>query len=145
MGIIMAAVIIGTALICAFAHCWRQIIEYGRRGKSARNKRRGTKRLRKEENIWAYPNVRGVSAPRFERLESELGSSSPFERVRWPRAYAQPGYCSVSPGLDKSSEKSESQTRPAAHWCDSSTTLPGCIGSDEVERPAGVACVSGRP
>lgn len=147
MGIIMAAVIVGTALICVFAHCWRQIIDYARRGKSdsAKRRRRRIRRLHKDESSWVFPTERGVPKPRFERLESEPESPSPFEQIRWPGTYAAPGYYSVSPGLDKGSIKQESQIRPTAHWHGSSTTLSSRTGSEKIERPASVAYVLDRP
>ncbi|KAI0518440.1 hypothetical protein F5B22DRAFT_62949 [Xylaria bambusicola] len=138
MGIITAAVIIGMAVICVFAHCWRQIVKCSqrRRERSAAKKRR---RLRKDENTWVFPGHRGFTMPQLQRLESEPASSSPFEQIRRPGAYADPCHNPVSPAIHKSSGKPAPRTRSKTRWDDSTATLPSSAGADEIECPANVA------
>lgn len=67
----MAAVIIGTTVICVFAHCWRQILDcWGRKdeGKGGVVKR---KKLRKDEEAWFCGADRGLPMPQFNVLEPE--------------------------------------------------------------------------
>ncbi|KAK5635238.1 hypothetical protein RRF57_010950 [Xylaria bambusicola] len=138
MGIITGAVIIGMAVVCVFAHCWRQIVKCGRRRreKDAAKRRR---KLRKDENVWVFPANRGYTMAQLQRLESEPESPSPFEQVCRPGAYAGPCYDTASPAIHKFSDKPPLRARSTTRWDDSTTMLPSWAGADEIKRPASVA------
>jgi hypothetical protein len=68
-----AAVVVGTTLICVFAHCWRQILDGKRRGG------RGVKsKMCKDEEAWFYRAEFGLPLPQIAspRLEPQSASTS---------------------------------------------------------------------
>ncbi|KAI1428499.1 hypothetical protein F5Y12DRAFT_711135 [Xylaria sp. FL1777] len=83
MGVAVSAVIIGTTVICVFAHCWRQILDRGRRHKTSVSRK---KRLRKDEEAWFCGADHGLPMPQFDIREEPEMRPSPYYGYNTPVA-----------------------------------------------------------
>ncbi|KAI1751259.1 hypothetical protein F4782DRAFT_200710 [Xylaria castorea] len=141
LGVAVVVVTIGTTLICVFAHCWRQILDWG--WGDSRSVAR--KRKRKDEEAWFCGTDRGLPMPQFDILESEsqplASSMQPPERDWDPEAV----YSYYVPATHARNAVPGARTRSKARWNNSGTTLPTWLDPDEIERPASVAYLLDRP
>ncbi|KAI1132244.1 hypothetical protein F5Y10DRAFT_261492 [Nemania abortiva] len=147
VGVAVAAVMIGTTAICVFAHCWRQILDWGRgddRGVGVIRKR-----VRKDEEAWFCGADRGLPMPQFDILpESEpLAQSVPTPQ---PDIYTGPGHHyshdkAAAPTVHARNIVPGSRTRPKEQWNNSGASLPSWLDSGEIERPASVVYLLDRP
>ncbi|KAI1185087.1 hypothetical protein F5B17DRAFT_48241 [Nemania serpens] len=134
IGVVVAAVIVGTTAICVFAHCWRQILDCCGRGNGGKRGVVRKKKLRKDEEAWFCEADRGLPMPQSDVLEPETEPLSLSVRVVEPEAprrgrdtAATPAACAryVVPG--------------------SRATLPSWLDAEEIGRPANVAYLLDHP
>ncbi|KAI3327593.1 hypothetical protein HD806DRAFT_327924 [Xylariaceae sp. AK1471] len=146
LGVVAAAVIVGTTLICVFAHCWRQILS-GKRGGRGVNK----KRMRKDEEAWFYRVDPGLPLPQVgsPRLEPKPMSTRVLKK---PEAHIkkEPSSRQVACSHDTVVPAGHARTRTKSSLFSSrpkkktlrknmASTLPSWHDSDEVGRPQSVA------
>ncbi|KAI0397213.1 hypothetical protein F5Y17DRAFT_455367 [Xylariaceae sp. FL0594] len=91
IGVTVATVILGTTLICAFAHCWRQILDgyWYRRGGRRREKR---SYLKKHEEAWFCGSDRsggGLPMPLIAQSGADL-SFHPYRQSQYQDQGSQP-------------------------------------------------------
>ncbi|KAI0402149.1 hypothetical protein F4802DRAFT_386106 [Xylaria palmicola] len=143
VGVAVATVMIVTALICAFAHCWRQILDWGRGDEWTVGRRRRPK----DEEAWFCGRDRGLPMPRFSFLEPEAQPLAMSAQTPEPEFYGP--YCGhdapVAPAAYARSAVVGSQTRLNTLWNDSGVTLSSWIEAEDIERPASVAYLLDRP
>ncbi|KAF2969883.1 hypothetical protein GQX73_g3682 [Xylaria multiplex] len=140
MGVAVTVVIIGTTLICVFAHCWRQILDWSRGDEGVTRKK-----LHKDKEAWFCGTDRGLPMPQFDILEPETEPLSPYAQVRELGIYPSSCYGYEHPAVYARHIVPGSGPGPGAHWNNSVATLPGWIASEEIERPASVAYFLDRP
>ncbi|KAI0112078.1 hypothetical protein GGR51DRAFT_568933 [Nemania sp. FL0031] len=147
VGVAVAAVIIGTTAICVFAHCWRQILDWGwghDRGVDAVKKR-----VRKDEEAWfcGVDRDRGLPMPQL----SILPESEPLARsMHAPQSeiYTTPRHGreeDAAPTAYARNVVPSSWARPKAQWNNSGSSLPSWQDSGEIERPTSAVYLLDRP
>ncbi|KAI1353282.1 hypothetical protein F5Y01DRAFT_323453 [Xylaria sp. FL0043] len=145
LAIAVTVVILGTTLICVFAHCWRPILDWSRLdGTGGTRKRR---RLRKKE-AWFRGADRKLPMPRSSTLEPEAEPLYPYTQFRAPGTYSSPfsGLESpVSPAVFSCVAISSPRPKSRAYWNQSTASLSSWVESQEIERPASVAYCFDRP
>ncbi|RWA07140.1 hypothetical protein EKO27_g7962 [Xylaria grammica] len=141
MGVAVTIVIIGTTLICAFAHCWRQILDSCRGNETGATR----KKLRNDEEAWFCGPDRGLPMPQLSILEPEAEPLSPYGQVREPGIYPGSCYGYDHPVVYARNVPPGSGPRSKANWNNSAATLPSWNDSEEIERPASVAYFLDRP
>ncbi|KAI2641933.1 hypothetical protein GGS21DRAFT_281751 [Xylaria nigripes] len=137
LAVAIVAVIIGTTLICVFAHCWQQILDWACDLRSSRSSSSVTRerrwRRRKDEEAWFCGPDRGLPMPHFEILASgdeSVPLSMAVSGERWGEGAVPAVYSRL--GARGRAEVSRSG-------------LPSWFDAEEVERPASVACFLDRP
>ncbi|KAI0433294.1 hypothetical protein F5Y09DRAFT_299658 [Xylaria sp. FL1042] len=140
LGVAMTVVILGTTLICVFAHCWRPILDWSRRDETDVVKMR--RRLRKDKEAWFCGADRGLPMPQYDALDSEAEPLYPNTQFRGPNIHPGPysGHNGpVSRAVYSRNAIPSHWTRSRAYWNQSTATLPSWVDSEEIERPASVA------
>jgi hypothetical protein len=144
VGVAVAAVIIGTTVICVFAHCWRQILDWGRDDEKGVVRRR----MRKDEEEWFCGADRGLPMPQFEVLKPETELPSLSMQAPQPEISAGPfhgDHRAVAPAVYVRNVVPGPRTRQKDQCNNSGATLPNWLDSEEIERPASVAYLLDRP
>ncbi|KAI1745497.1 hypothetical protein F4680DRAFT_104953 [Xylaria scruposa] len=141
LGVAVAAVTIGTTLICVFAHCWRQILDWGWGNKKSVVR----KRKYKDEEAWFCGADRGLPMPQFDILEPESEplalSLQALERDGDPESV----YGHYTPATHAHDAVPGARTRSKAHWNSPGMKLPSWLDPEGIERPASVAYSLNRP
>ncbi|KAI1825085.1 hypothetical protein F4861DRAFT_538347 [Xylaria intraflava] len=142
LAVAAVAVAVGTTLICVFAHCWRQILDWGLESSGAKRRRPP----RKDEEVWFCGADRGMPAPRFEALASvtEFVPLSPAmtlsaldpEREFWLRG---------DDGVPAVYARHVSVGSRGRYLGGCEDGVPCWLDAEEVERPASVAYFLDRP
>ncbi|TRX97401.1 hypothetical protein FHL15_001679 [Xylaria flabelliformis] len=141
LGVAVAVVTMGTALICVFAHCWRQLLDWGWGTKRSVAR----KRKYKDEEAWFCGADRGLPMPQFDILEPESEplalSMQTLERDGTPESV----YGHYALAAHARNAVPSARTRSKARWNNPGTKLPSWLDPEEIERPASVAYSLDRP
>ncbi|KAI1153135.1 hypothetical protein F4825DRAFT_475054 [Nemania diffusa] len=144
-GVAVVAVVIGTTAICVFAHCWRQILDWGRGDGEKGVVRR---RVRKDEEAWFCGADRGLPMPQFDILEPEREPLSLSMQAPQSEIYSGPYHGhgrGAAPVVYARNVVPGSRARHKDQWNNSGATLPSWLDSEDIERPASVAYLLDRP
>ncbi|KAI1117437.1 hypothetical protein F5Y14DRAFT_402629 [Nemania sp. NC0429] len=134
VGVVVAAVVIGTTVICVFAHCWRQILDCWGRKDEGKGGTVGRKKLRKEEEAWFHRTNRGLPMPQFNVLEPETEPLSLSMQALEPEGPCGGRDTAVAPAAGAR------YVVPGQR-----ATLPSWLDAEGIGRPASVAYVLDRP
>ncbi|KAH8160521.1 hypothetical protein CIB48_g7725 [Xylaria polymorpha] len=141
MGAAVVGVTIGATLICVFAHCWRQILDWG----WGDDRKIPRKMRRKDEEAWFCGADRGLPMPQFDILEPETEplalSTQALEHGTDPGLL----YGYHGPAMYARNPIPGARTGSKVYWGNSSATLPSWLDQEEIERPATVAHSLDRP
>ncbi|KAI0798803.1 hypothetical protein GGR55DRAFT_702920 [Xylaria sp. FL0064] len=146
LAIAVTVVILGTTLICVFAHCWRPILDWSRSDSTGVTRKK--RRLRKNKEAWFRGADRKLPMSRSDILEPEAEPLYPYTQFRAPSIYSGPYPAHeppVSPAVFSRNAVSSPRTRSRAYWNQSTMSLPSWVDSEELERPASVAYCFDRP
>ncbi|KAI0549482.1 hypothetical protein F4679DRAFT_584425 [Xylaria curta] len=139
LGVAVAAVTIGTTLICVFALCWRQILDWGWGNK----KSVARKRKYKDEEAWFCGADRGLPMPQFDILEPESEPLALSLQALEHDCDPESVYGHYAPSTHAHS--AGARTRSKAHCNSPGTKLPSWLDPEGIERPASVAYALNRP
>ncbi|KAI1201937.1 hypothetical protein F5X97DRAFT_288870 [Nemania serpens] len=128
VGVVVAAVIVGTTAICVFAHCWRQILDCCCRRDEGKGGVVRRKKLRKEEEAWFCGSDREPPKPWFDVLEPETEPLSQSMQALEPEGPCRGRNTAVAPATCARDVVPGSRA-----------TLPSWLDTEEIGRPASVA------